>query len=233
MGSPKDEKGRVPLEDQVLVKLANGFWLGQYELTQDQWTRVMHSEREDWRGGDYPARNVSWEDAIEFCKKLTAIERRAGRLPVGWEYTLPREAQWEYACRAGTTTHFNFGDDESKLSDYAWWGGSPPTHTGWSAEGNAAKENYAHRVGKKNPNRWGLYDMHGNVGEWCRDVYTVKMGRVENPESYTRPGSAVVRGGWWWMPAYECRSARRNIVADASIEFAYIGFRVALVQSGK
>ncbi len=116
MGSPKDDKERSSTEDQVQVTLTTGFWLGQYEVTQAEWRRIMQTA--PWSGQDsvkegdeYSASYISWGGATIFCEKLTKQERAAGRLPAEWEYTLPTEAQWEYACRAGTTFRFSFGDD--------------------------------------------------------------------------------------------------------------------------
>jgi len=130
VGSPKDEKGRTSSENQVQLKLTKGYWLGQHEVTQSEWQRVMQTT--PWNrngffkkyvkeGDDYPATCVRWYDAIKFCEKLTETERDTGRLPAGWKYTLPTEAQWEYACRAGTKSRFSFGDDESDLVEYAWF----------------------------------------------------------------------------------------------------------------
>ncbi len=246
MGSPKNEKGRWWTgEDEVNVTLTKGFWLGKYEVTQAQWKHVMHTE--PWFGGhsaavimegdEYPALYFSQKDALQFCQKLTMEERRAGRLPASWQYTLPTEAQWEYACRAGTTTRFSFGDDESKLVEYAWWGGVL-LHSG-RGKGRLARENYAHPVGQKKPNPWGLYDMHGNVLEFCRDLLPNPMhtyvpeqnspGGVD-PVVVDPHGSAAERGGAWCVLPYECRSASRFCGQGRS---TYEGFRVALVQPGK
>ena len=153
-------------KDRVKVFLTQGYWLGRYEVTQSEWKEVMQTE--PWKGkdsmkegADYPATFVSWNDATDFCGKFTEQERDAGRLANGWEYTLPTERQWERACRAQTETKYSFGNDESKLGDYAWF----DDNTGNDGE------DYAHQVGQKKPNPWGLCDMHGNVWEWCHDVY--------------------------------------------------------------
>lgn len=226
MGSPKSEEGRDKGEDQVEVTLTNGFWLGKYEVTRSEWKQVMGTE--PWKGrkftkegADYPATRVRWHDAVDFCRKLTEQERQAGRLSNGWEYTLPTEAQWERACRARTDARFSFGDDESKLGDYAWF------------EKNAfsADEQYAHGVGQKKPNPWGLCDMHGNVWEWCRDVYTEKLPGGRDPEvkadESTEGSDRVCRGGSWRFVAAGCRSGKRD--RDTPVHWnSDFGFRPAL-----
>ncbi len=129
MGSPPTEPGHRANEGPVEVTLTAGFWLGKYGVTQSEWENMMHTT--PWRGkkdvleGDnYPASFISWYDAMKFCERLTRYERGEGRLPAGWRYTLPTEAQWEYACRAGTTTAFSFGDDAALIGDYGWYDGN-------------------------------------------------------------------------------------------------------------
>jgi len=228
MGSPKNEKDRFDNEGPVQVSLTKGFWLGQHEVTQAEWQRAMQttpwSGRDNVKeGGDFPATYVSWFDATEFCKKLSEIERSGGRLPSGWKYSLPTEAQWEYACRAGSRSRFSFGDDESDLGEYAWF----------AKNATDDAENYAHQVARKKANSWGLYDMHGNVSEWCRDIDVDKLPGGADPEvSDPRHTYRVCRGGCWRMTATYCRSAGRpgNI---PSTRGNCVGFRVALVPSGK
>jgi sulfatase modifying factor 1 len=212
----------------TLVKafLTRGYWLGKYEATQSEWTQMMNSE--PWRGAsfmragaDFPATCVDWSDATEFCRKLTEQERQAGRLPDDWEYTLPTEAQWERACRARTETRFSFGDDESKLVDHAWF----------RKNAGAAGELFAHRVGQRTANAWGLCDMHGNVWEWCRDIYSNELPGGRDPEvkRHASPGSfyRVSRGGSWRDDAAGCRSANRGWGAPTNWGSG-LGFRVAL-----
>jgi sulfatase modifying factor 1 len=227
MGSPKDEKGRNDDENQVQVTLSKGFWLGQYEVTQSEWQRVMQttpwSEKDNVKEGDsYPATYASWDDAVKFCEKLTEQERTAGRLPEGWSYTLPTEAQWEYACRAGTKSRFSFGDDDSDLEEYAWFYKNAP-HTG---------ERYAHLVGQKKANSWGLFDMHGNVCEWCRDRYAKELAGGTDPLGPSTGSGRVYRGGCWDDPAGYCGSAYRNWFAPARRDIL-VGFRLAAVPSDK
>ena len=193
MGSPGYEKGHFADEKQVHVSLSRGFWLGQHEVTQAEWQRVMHTA--PWsgntfvkEGNDYPAACVSWDDAMKFCEKLTDQERAAGRLPLEWKYTLPTEAQWEYACRAGTKSRFSFGDDQSELSDYAWWGGVED-------DGNVKGEHYPHVVGQKRANPFRLYDMHGNVLEWCSDYYAEHLAGGTDPQGPSKGSTRVLRGG--------------------------------------
>ncbi len=227
MGSPADEKGRLDDESQVSVTISKGFYLGQHGVTQAEYKSVMGAS--PWadseyvkEGDDYPAIHVNWNNAVEFCRKLTA--REAGRLPQGYVYALPTEAQREYACRAGTTTAYSFGGDAGDLGEYAWWGGL-------TGDGNCQAELYAHRVGRKKPNPWGFYDMHGNVWEWCRDFYAKKLPGGTDP--LVRSGlNRVTRGGSWCLGARYCRSARRDL-NELLKGNCFLGFRVALVPANE
>jgi formylglycine-generating enzyme required for sulfatase activity len=222
MGSPKEEDGRGEDETQVDVKLT-GFWLGRHEVTQSEWQRVMKTtpwagEESVKEGPNYPASWVSWEDAMRFCGQLNAAEQRAGRLSAGWRYALPTEAQWEYACRAGTKSRFAFGDREADLGKYAWF----------KENTEAVGEDYPHEVGLKMPNLWGLYDMNGNVVEWCRDYYVDRVPGGADPEVRAyRTIFRVIRGGGQSSLSGECRAASRW--AAAYVQRVSMGFRVALV----
>jgi formylglycine-generating enzyme required for sulfatase activity len=196
---------------RVNVFLTHGYWLGRYELTQGEWKRVVGTE--PWKGrestsegDDFPVTHVSRDDALMFCGKLTELERKAGRLPDNWEYTLPTEAQWERACRARNETAFSFGDDESQLGEYAWF---------YDNATNAG-EPFAHRVGQKKPNPWGLYDMHGNVAERCRDFCSELLPGGRDPEATKVGRFAVVRGGCWNDSAAGCRSAISDKVYESA-----------------
>jgi formylglycine-generating enzyme required for sulfatase activity len=172
-------------EERRKVTISRGFWLGKYELTQEQWESVMgtrpwaYRRRVVRKQPNHPAVEISWNDVQKLIRRLTEAEG----VPV---YRLPTNAEWEYACRAGTSTKWSFGDDVSQLGEYAWY----KVNTG------NAGEPYAHAVGMKRPNPWGLYDMHGNVAEWCQDGYgPYSSGSQVDP---TVPGSGiyrVVRGG--------------------------------------
>ena len=210
---------------QVRVSFSEGFELGKTEVTQGQWQAVMGTEpwagQQDVKiGKDLAASYVSWNDATAFCQKLTGLERKAGKLKAGESYRLPTEAQWEYACRAGTTTTYSFGDDKKQLGQYAWF------------DGNTAGEQYAHAVGFKRPNPWGLRDMHGNVWEWCSDWYGEKLLVGADPVGPGGGSDRVFRGGCWWsFPGY-CRSASRHGNVP-SRRFFDLGFRVARSQSAQ
>jgi formylglycine-generating enzyme required for sulfatase activity len=206
----------------VNVVLTDGYWIGKYEVTQSEWKQVMATE--PWKesdtaqdGQEFPATCVRWNAATEFCRELTTREREAHRLPNDWDYALPTEAQWEYACRAGTETTFDFGDDESKLGEYAWF----------KDNSLMAGENYVHRVGQKKPNSWGLHDMHGNALEWCRDVYQEELPGGVDPEVTRGSPYRVYRGGSWFVDAPGCRCAFRLFDSpdDRSLDY---GFRVVL-----
>ena len=229
MGSPEAEKYREDYETQHQVRITQPFYLGQTEVTQGQWEAVMGTT--PWKdqgyvqvGASYATTYVSWEDAVAFCGKLTEQERKAGRLPQAWEYTLPTEAQWEYACRAGTKTAYSFGDDDSKIGDYAWYGGI-------IGDGNAKTEQYAHEVGQKKANPWGLYDMHGNVWEWCADWFDSDYygkSPLDNPSNPEEGSNRVLRGGSWYGTARYCRSAYRDRYDPTNRDYD-LGFRVARV----
>jgi len=226
MGSPLGEKDRSDNnEDQVAVTLTKPFGLGKTEVTQGQWKSVMGTE--PWYGQDLvkadkdrPATNVSCDDATEFCQKLTEIERKSGKLKANEEYRLPTEAEWEYACRAGTETAFPFGNDESKLGEYGWF------------NGNTGSQQYTHKVGLKKPNPWGLYDMHGNVWEQCSDQYGEDLAGGTDPVGPKGDSSRVVRGGSWRGDPADCRSAGRG-GNKKSNRLNNSGFRVARSQSAR
>ena len=222
MGSPASEKGHQTIEQPVAVTLTRPFSLGKTEVTQGQWEKVMGSAPWDKQPNahadkDCPATNVSFFDATEFCKKLTELERNSGTLADDEEYRLPTEAEWEYACRAGTTTAFSFGDDAAKLGDFAWF------------DGNSARA--AHVVETKQANPWGLYDMHGNVFEWCSDYYDGKLAGGIDPVGPERGSWRVRRGGGWKHDPVGCRSASRNWCGHPSNRGGSLGFRVARSQS--
>jgi formylglycine-generating enzyme required for sulfatase activity len=225
MGSPKDEEGRSTDEDQVSVTLSRGFWLGETEVTQGLWDGVMGTKPWDGKdyvkaGTEYPATYVNWEDAGGFCKALTARERQGGRIVAGWSYRLPSEAEWEYGCRAGTTKKYN-GDGKGVLTDYAWYDANA-----WNVG-----ERYAHEVGLKKANAWGLLDMHGNVWEWCEDWYGEKLQGGRDPLRSVKGSLRVARGGNWGGTAGSCRSADRAR-GGPSNRYDLLGFRLALSPSG-
>ena len=211
----------------VDVILTKPFLMGKTEVTQGQFKNVMGTE--PWRGApfvqigeDNAASYVSGDDATAFCETLTDLERKAGKLKANEEYRLPTEAQWEYACRAGTTTAFTFGDDEKQLGQYTWF----------KVNAFDAGERYAHAVGLKKPNPWGLHDMHGNVWEWCSDWDGEKISVGTDPVGPGGGSDRVDRGGSWGDYPDFCRSAYRNR-DDPSYRNGRLGFRVARSQSAQ
>ena len=220
MGSPSNELGRYSNETQHQVTLTQGYWLGKYEITQAQYEVVMKKNPSDFKGDDLPVEQVNWNDAKDFCAKLTATEKAAGRLPEGYEYTLPTEAQWEYACRAETTTALNSGknlSDKYKCPEM--------DEVGWYSYNSSEQ---THSVGQKLPNAWGLYDMHGNVWEWCLDFYgDYPASSMTDPMGPSTGSDRVVRGGGWDQNASCCRSAYRNSF-NPDAYWHYFGFRVVL-----
>ncbi|MDC0292966.1 formylglycine-generating enzyme family protein [Verrucomicrobia bacterium] len=199
---------------QTTVTITKPFWLGKTEVTQSQWEAVMGNNPSRFKGDDLPMTNINWHDAVDFCEKLNAIKHDT--LPDGYRYTLPTEAQWEYACRAGTTTRFCYGDDYNQLGQYAW------------NEDNSSDK--THPVGEKQPNDWGLHDMHGNVWEWCLDGYSDSYleGSVSDPQNFKISSFQVVRGGSWFSIARYCRSLSRSKNPPNRTRLGNLGFRIAL-----
>ncbi len=215
MGSPAGEKDRDDDEGpQTTVTISKPFWLGKTEVTQAQWKTVMGSDPSYWKGNYLPVERVTWFDAVAFCERLNAM--KSDSLIAGYHYTLPTEAQWEYACRAGTSTRFYYGDDPdySQLEKYAWYAGNCPSKT--------------HTVAARTPNDWGLHDMHGNVWEWCLDWFgDYKGGSVSDPAGPSSGQDRVIRGGGWNFRADYSRSAYRNYYWTDD-PYDSLGFRIAL-----
>lgn len=237
MGSPPDEPERRPGEDQVEVTLSKGFWTSKHETTQGQWQRVMGDlpgalTAELPAGDDLPVGNVNFAETEAFCRELTELGHRSGELPEDWEFRLPTEAQWEYACRAGTTTATSFGDSLS--STQANFKGKP-----YNGAEPGPSLGRAARVGSYPGNAWGLHDMHGNTFEWCRDWYRSKLPGGTDPDLYSANGSAtksehgdisrVRRGGCWADEGWPCRSAFR-LRFEPERRYDHIGFRVVAVR---
>ncbi len=223
MGSPTNELHRESNEGpQTSVTLTRGFWIGRYEVTQGEYLSVMNTNPSEFPGDlSRPISSVSWPDATNYCWQLTQQELVAGRIAAGSQYRLPTEAEWEYAARAGTTTRFSYGDDPNyaSLTNHAWFS----DNSGFSV----------HQVGRKLPNPWGLYDMEGNVWEWCQDwLGPLPGGTVTDPAGPdSNPiGWKVIRGGGFDFGASDCRSARRYFFGSHPALTDYnLGFRVVLV----
>ena len=201
------------------VTITKPFYLGKYEVTQAEWLKAMNSK--PWENKKYAGRvttasvnYVSWNQCQEFLVKLN----QSSGLKSGMRFALPTEAQWEYACRAETTTKYYFGDDASKLGDYAWF----------NKNAFEVNEKYAHPVGKKKPNAFGLYDMHGNVWEWCQDWYgDYQSTSAIDPSGPTGGKRRVMRGGSWYDSPFGCRSAGR-LGFFPVMRSGDIGFRVSV-----
>jgi formylglycine-generating enzyme required for sulfatase activity len=241
MGSPPSEAERYSDESQHTVTLSQGFWMGKYLVTQGDYLALMGSNPSYFTTSDInghpippdlnrPVEQVSWIDAVAYCAALTAREQAAGRLPVGWVYRLPTESEWEYACRAGTTTAFYYGNSlhggMANFNDYYEYDAS----IGEIYVSNPAVPwlGRTTTVGSYQPNAWGLYDMHGNVWEWCRDWYgSYPTASVTDPQGPPSGSYRVFRGGGWGNGGGYCRSAGRYD-AYPSYRYDYIGFRVVL-----
>ena len=225
MGSaPSDPGAREDEQPQHQVQISKPFFMGIHEVTQAEFEKLMGTNPSSFtRSGllnngpdnvtaaELPVDNVTWYEAIEFCRRLSELpsEQAAGRV-----YRLPTEAEWEYACRAGTKTLYHSGDNPEKLVSAAWYSGN--------------SDEKPHPVGQKEPNNWGLYDMHGNVWEWCNDWYDenyYQQGTNLNPPGPEYGKFRVIRGGAWNYFPYPLRSSHRGFIKPVFF-YNYIGFRV-------
>jgi formylglycine-generating enzyme required for sulfatase activity len=213
MGSPDSDKyANSDEKPQHRVRITKPFYLGKYPVTQEQWEAVMGSNPSQFKGPKNPVERVSWDDCQHFLEKLNA------KLADHRKFRLPTEAQWEYACRAGSTACYCFGDKASRLSEYAWY--------------NQNSGNKSHPVGEKKPNAWGLYDMYGNVWQWCADRYDGGYYSLSPTDDPLGPceGNArrVFRGGSWEHGTGHCRSAYRGSHAPGR-QIDHLGFRVLIL----
>jgi formylglycine-generating enzyme required for sulfatase activity len=240
MGSPPTETGSFDNERQHEVRLSRGFYMGMYEVTQEQFSKVMGVNPADYQGDkavkiipekrhpvtnrivqdkvtipikteNFPVENVNWEDANEFCRLLSEVPEE---LNAGRSYRLPTEAEWEYACRAGSRTTYSSGNSAKTLNAFAWF------------QDNS--ESRPHEVGTRKPNAWGLYDMHGNVWEWCQDWYgEYPKENVADPSGPMGGKERVLRGGSWYVTEENLRSAYRPSRSPDFHSFDF-GFRVVM-----
>jgi len=225
MGSPTTEAGRESNEAEHNVTLTKGFYLGKYEVTQAQYQAVMTGNSNQlsatpsqYSGNDRPVEKVSWDDAQIFLTRLNAAEQAAGRLPAGWSYVLPTESEWEYACRAGTTTAYSWGDSIAT------------SNANYSSSGISQTRD----VGQYAANPWGFFDMHGNVWEWTADWYgaTYPTGNpVVDPTGEASGSFRVKRGGSWNGTGAILRSACRSSTRPEQSFHLDLGFRVGFKAS--
>lgn len=214
MGSGPGEDGRYNNEDPAHeVRILSPFWMGKYPITQAQWQAVMGFNPSRFKGDQLPVEQISWTDAHDFAKRLQEL--------TGYAFRLPNEAEWEYACRAGGMTAYFFGNDPDVLGEFAWY------------EDNA--DGATHPVGQKQPNLWELFDMHGNVWEWCQDWYhnTYAGAPAEGREwDHLEGVHKVVRGGSWHAKAQACRSAIRNRLSPRD-HYYFLGVRMCVSEDGQ
>ena len=216
MGSDRSEETFLRPVHQVTI--TRPFYMGKYEVTQEQWEKISGQNRSLFRdprvalGGRRPVENVRWYDCVRFAEALNGKAE-------GYEFRLPTEAEWEYASRAGSTGVYGFGDDVAALDEFAWHGGNARGET--------------HPVGQKKPNAWGLFDMHGNVWEWCQDFYGPYPGTPVSDPTGASAGTHVLRGGAWNSAPDHVTCAYRYDL-DADDYYSYYGFRcVAVPTSGR
>lgn len=233
MGSPENEPGRKSYETQHEVTLTQGFWLAKTELTQEQWIAVMGTNPRTYASSDLkaPVENISWNEAMEYCRHLTDRARARGSLPPGWRYTLPTEAQWEYASRADGKTAYSFGDNPAELHKH----GNYNDISGGFTNADVAHDDghkYTAPVASYPANDWGFHDMHGNVWEWCRDSFDPQdadydAGAVRDPLG-SDGTQRVNRGGGFYSTTVYCLTAHRG-ADQPSTRSSDLGFRLALV----
>ena len=203
------EESRADEKPVTKVTISQPFYFGKYEVTQEQWHAVMTNNPSHYKGTNLPVEQVSWNVAQGFLTNLNARVK-------GYRFRLPSEAEWEHACRAGTTTHYSFGDGDTALPEYGWFTGNGERRT--------------HPVGEKKPNTWGLYDMHGNVWEWCQDWYApYPGGEVTDPTGPATGTNIVMRGGSWSHGSRDLWSSFRFGRFKRDFPFRSVGFRVVAV----
>ena len=217
MGSRTDEVARDNDETQHWVTLTQGFWMSSHEVTQAEYQNVIGINPSSFNGDtNRPVETVSWYEAVDYCTALTNAERNANRIPSDWEYHLPTEAEWEYCARAGANARYGHGDDlgYTALGNYAWYADNSGDTT--------------HPVEQKLANAWGLFDMHGNVYEWCHDRSAdYPAGSAIDPQGSTTSNQRIYRGGTWKYQAWICRAANR-LEYPPTLKYDYLGFRVSL-----
>ena len=220
MGSPANENSRDPDEGpQTEVTITKTYWVSSHEVTQSQFETIMSFNPSDFAGGNNPVESVTWEEAMDFCNKLNQRYAEQNIIPEGYHFTLPSEAQWEKACRAGTESIYYFGNSSVPLGDHSWFATNSSNRT--------------HSVGDKLPNPAGLYDIAGNVLEWCLDSWKSSHPgeRVVDYVNLTNSSNRVIRGGGFEDGANGCRSAYRKYRSQSG-RYNFVGFRIALSPIG-
>lgn len=235
--------GRDGFEDAVPVEVAvtSGFWMGKYEVTQAEGLRCKQSYQSSFPGKHLPQHAIQQGQVSKILAALNDAERKAGGLPEGWEYALPSEAQWEYACRAATTTRYSYGDDASQLYRYANYADKRLLADDGALQfADARFDDGVGRslavVGSYLPNPWGLHDMHGNVAEWCADRYLPQLVGGADPlvdqKNKAAAPAGIIRGGAWCSVAKYCESGFRNYeyAGGNAKKRDFIGFRLVLTR---
>lgn len=225
MGSSEGENGRLADEDQVGVEISKGFWIAQTECTQAQWLAVMEINPSRIIAPTRPVENMTWGECQDFPIKCNLLKT----VPRGWQMALPTEAQWEYACRAGTTSLYSFGNDASQLHRYGNFADKTSSMLSGDRNQDDGMGDCSAKVARYVANPWGLYDMHGNVSEWCMDWYGESLPKGKDPKGAISGVVRVHRGGSWRHDASGCRSASRHN-SPSGERLHSLGFRPVLVQ---
>ncbi len=226
MGSHKEEEGRQELQELPHeVSISKPYYLGVFEVTQSEFEGVIGTNpsffqkkrMDNFDTSNFPVEMVTWNDAVAFCEALSELPEEKS---IGRKYRLPTEAEWEYACRATSSSAYSFGNSKESLEEYAWFNGR--------GRHFLRPDNRTSPVGLKKPNQWGLYDMHGNVGEWCQDWFGLNQSDfIADPQGPISGSVRVFRGGSWKSKEVDCRAARRE-GDDQMFRNSYLGFRVVL-----
>jgi len=232
MGTPINDLDSFSYETPHCVTITKGFWIGKFELLQNEYQKIMGINPSNDKGEQLPVDRVSWTDAVSFCRKLTEQEMKSGRLLSGYVYRLPTEAEWEYAARGGDKSNGYKYSGSNNVDNVAWYyensGTSRLNESTLNYNKLKSNKSRMHKVGEKYPNELGAYDMSGNLSEWCLDWYgDFSDESVVDPKGPPLAGCRMIRGGGWMGGSRNCRVSNRDWCSPRE-RLISIGFRVVL-----